>query len=146
RADQSPQVLDTPVVDPAQPLRDLLLAPSPVAHGEVDRQELAREREHARAPHLVARVATLALDSLEHLVGAAPLPGVEHLLEQRVPVHEVPVEAAARDAELLREGLDPHGVRAAGCERAQAGVDPAAAWCARRCRHWLDPYSSVRNG
>ena len=54
-----------------------------------------------------------------HLVDAHPLPGVEHLLEQRAAVGEVPVEAALGDAERLRQRLDPDGVRAAGGEGPQ---------------------------
>ena len=65
-------------------------------------------------------VAALALDALDHLVDAHSLPRVEHLLEQRAPVVEVPVEAALGDAERLRQRLDPHGVRAAGGKGPQA--------------------------
>src|ERR1700750_1791614 len=58
------------------------VAPRPVANREIDREQVAREREHARAADLGARVAALALDALEHLVGAAPLPRVEQLVEE----------------------------------------------------------------
>src|SRR5512140_3102530 len=69
----------------------------------------------------------MALDALEHLIGAHPLPGVEQLLQQRVPVGEMPVEAAFGHAERLRQGLDPDGVRAAGRKGPQALLDPPAA-------------------
>ena len=52
---------------------------------------------------------------------------VEHLVEQRRPVVEVPVEAALRDAQGSRQGLDPDRVRPALGERSQAGVDPSRA-------------------
>src|SRR5690348_17905968 len=42
------------------------------------------------------------------------LPGVEHLLQQRAAVGEMPVEAALGHAERLCQHLDPDGVRAAG--------------------------------
>jgi len=67
-----------------------------------------------RQPHLGPGAAALALDALEHLIDADPLPGVEHLIEQCVPVGEMPAEAAFGDAERLRQDLDPDGVRAAG--------------------------------
>ena len=54
--------------------------------------------------------------ALDHLVDAHPLPRVEHLLEQRAAVVEVPVEAALGDAERLCQRLDADGVRAAGGE------------------------------
>src|SRR5260370_6939797 len=69
----------------------------------------------------------MALDALEHLIGAHPLPRVEHFAEQRVPVGEVPVEATLGHAERLRQGLDPDGVRAAGRQGLQALLDPPAA-------------------
>src|SRR6266567_8225137 len=68
----------------------------------------------------------MALDALEHLICAHPLPGVEHLVEQRVPVGEMPVEAALGHAERLRQGLDADGVRAAGRKGPQAFLDPPA--------------------
>src|SRR6266699_5374930 len=68
----------------------------------------------------------MALDALEHLIGAHPLPGVEHLAEQRVPAGEMPVEAALGHAERLRQGLYPDGVRAAGRKGPQAFLDPPA--------------------
>src|SRR5260370_657977 len=68
----------------------------------------------------------MALDALEHLIGAHPLPRVEHLAEQRVPVGEMPVEATLGHAERLRQGLDPDGVRAAGRKGPQAFLDPPA--------------------
>src|ERR1700722_4599089 len=68
----------------------------------------------------------MTLDALQHLIGAHPLPRVEHLVEQRVPVGEMPVEAALGHAERLRQGLDPDGVRAAGRKGLQAFLDPPA--------------------
>src|SRR6516162_4306549 len=79
-----------------------------------------------RQPHL-GPGAALALDALEHLIDADPLPGVEHLIEQCVPVGEMPAEAAFGDAERLRQDLDPDGVRAAGRQGPQALLDPPAA-------------------
>jgi len=66
----------------------------------------------------------VALDALEHLVGGFPFPGVEHLLQQRAPVGEMPVEAAFGDAERLRQDFDPDGVRAARGQGPQALLDP----------------------
>jgi hypothetical protein len=71
-------------------------------------------------------LARASLDALEHLVDGLSFPGVEHLLQQRVPVGEMPVEAALCDAERLRQGLDPDGVRAARGEGPQALLDPPA--------------------
>ena len=76
---------------------------------------------------LSADVAAMALDAVEHLIGAHPLPGVEHLLEQRPPVGEVPIEPALGHAERLRQSLDPDGVRAAGRKSPQALLDPPVA-------------------
>ena len=64
----------------------------------------------SRVPTLRDRLPT---DLLEH---PGPefdaLPGVEHLLEQRPAVLEVPVEAPLGDAQPLREPLDPDRVGA----------------------------------
>jgi hypothetical protein len=49
----------------------------------------------------------------------AALPGVEHLLEQRASVVEVPVEAAAGDAQRRGQRLDPDRVGAAGGKRSE---------------------------
>src|SRR5260370_5755036 len=68
----------------------------------------------------------MALDALEHLIGAHPLPGIEHLVEQRVPLGEMPVEATLGHAERQRQGLDPDGIRAAGRKCPQAFLDPPA--------------------
>src|SRR6266851_7785431 len=68
----------------------------------------------------------MALDAVEHLIGAHPLPGVEHLDEQRVPVGEMPVEATLGHAERQRQGFDPDGIRAAGRKCVQAFLDPPA--------------------
>src|SRR6266581_8883353 len=68
----------------------------------------------------------MALDALEYLIGADPLPGVEHLVEQRVPVGEMPVEATLGHTKRLRQGFDPDGVRAAGRKGPQAFLDPPA--------------------
>src|SRR5215510_7257938 len=96
------QIVHAPVVDAAEPGGDRLVTPGPVADGQVDRQQLAGERERARQPQLGPDVAAVALDALEHLIGGLAFPGVEHLLQQRAPVGEVPVEAAFGDAERLR--------------------------------------------
>src|SRR6266498_956905 len=90
-------------------------------------------------------VPTLALDALDHLVDAHPLPRVEYLLEQRAPVVEVPVEAAPGDAERPRQQLDPDGVRAAGGKRPQPLFDPAAAWRACRGGHRLSVSRPARS-
>ena len=79
------------------------------------------------APQLRPGVPALALDALDHLIDARALPRVEHLVEQRPPVVEVPVEAALGDAERLRQRLDPDGVRAAGSQGPQPLIDPRAA-------------------
>ena len=49
---------------------------------EVLRAELVEERERSRAVDLRARVAALALHAVDHLVGALPLPRVQHRGEQ----------------------------------------------------------------
>ena len=66
----------------------------------------------------------MAFDALEHLICTHPLPGVEHLAEQCVPVREMPVEAPLGHAERLRQGLDSDGVWAAGRKGPQALLDP----------------------
>src|SRR5215510_9764037 len=120
------QIVHAPVVDAAEPGGDRLVAPGPVADGQVDRQQLAGEGERARQPQPGPGVAALALDAVEHLIDAHPLPAVEHLLQQRPPVGEMPVEAALGHAERLRQNLDPDGVRAARGEGPQALLDPPA--------------------
>src|SRR6266511_3144751 len=136
--EQRAQVIHAPVVDASEALGDRLFAPGPVADCEVDPQRLvAGGGERGQSPQLGPGVPTLALDALDHLVDAHPLPRVEYLLEQRAPVVEVPVEAAPGDAERPRQQLDPDGVRAAGGKRPQPLFDPAAAWRACRGGHHL---------
>ena len=128
--EQRAHVVHAPVVDAPEALGDRLVAPGPVADREVDPQQasgLAGGGEREQPPQLGPGVPALALDALDHLVDAHPLPRVEHLLEQRAPVVEVPVEAALGDAERPRQRLDPDGVRAAGGKGPQPLIDPAAA-------------------
>src|SRR5215468_5495670 len=68
RAEQQAQVVHAPVVDAAEPGGDRLVTPGPVADSQVDRQQLAGERERARQPQLGPDVAAVALDALEHLI------------------------------------------------------------------------------
>ena len=97
--------------------------------------------EREQSPQLGPGVPALALDALDHLVDAQPLPRVEHLLEQRAAVVEVPVEAALGDAERLRQRLDPDGVRAAGGEGPQR---PRRSSCCVACGvGTVDLYGSV---
>ena len=132
-AEQRAQVVHAPVVDAPQALGDGRLAPGPVADREVGPQRLvAGGGERGQSPQPGPGVAAVALDARDDLVDARALPRVEDLLEQRAPVVEVPVEAAPGDAERLGQRLDPDGVGAAGGQRSQALLDPAAAW--RACR------------
>src|SRR6266545_1530445 len=144
--EQRAQVIHAPVVDASEALGDRLLAPGPVADCEVDPQRLvAGGGERGQSPQLGPGVPTLAVDALDHLIDAHPLPRVEYLLEQRAPVVEVPVEAAPGDAERPRQQLDPDGVRAAGGKRPQPLFDPAAAWRACRGGHRLSVSRPARS-
>jgi 2-oxoisovalerate dehydrogenase E1 component len=135
-AEQRAQVIHAPVVDAPQALGDRLLAPGPVADSQVDRHHAGGdEREQPQQPD--ARVAAVTLEPLEHLIGSRSLPGVEHRLEQRAPVGEVPVEAAPGDAEGLGERLDPYGVRAARGQGPQSLFDPFAAGRSGRRGHHI---------
>jgi hypothetical protein len=58
--------------------------------------------KRAGQPQLGPDVAAMALDPFEHLIDTAPLPGIEHLFQQRMTVGEMPVEAALGHAECLR--------------------------------------------
>ena len=90
-------------------------------------------------------IAALAFDLLDHLVDADPLPGVEHLVEERSPAVEVPVEAALCDAEGPGQRLDPDGVGAARGQGLEPLFDPAAAWCPGDW-HLAVPYATVWKG
>ena len=125
---------------------DRAVAARPVADREVGVSRLdvlGGELVEPAKPRL--RVTAFALDVRDHLVDAHPLPGVEHLAEQRLPAVEVPVEAALGDAEGLGERLDPDGVGAAGGQGLQSLVDPAAAWCPGDWHRSL-PYATVWKG
>src|SRR6266542_3716819 len=144
--EQRAHVIHAPVVDASEAVGDRLLAPGPVADCEVDPQRLvAGGGERGQSPQLGPGVPALALDALDHLVDAHPLPRVEYLLEKRAPVVEVPVEAAPGDAERPRQQLDPDGVRAAGGKRPQPLFDPAAAWRACRGGHHLSVSRPARS-
>jgi hypothetical protein len=127
RAEQQPQVVHAPVVDAPQPFGDGRVVPRPGADGEVDWQQLAGEGERAGQLYPRPGVAAMPFGAFDHRVGAHPLPGVEHLGEQRVPAGEMPVEPALGDTERLREHLDAHGVWPAGGQGPQALFDPPAA-------------------
>ncbi len=75
----------------------------------------------------LAGVAAGVLDLCEHVIDAAPFPLLQQGFEERRPVGELAVEAALADAESGGQGLDPHRAGAAGCERGEAGVEPAGA-------------------
>src|SRR5918992_5849602 len=124
RGELRAQVVHAAVVDAAQALCDRAVAAGPVADGEVDRQQLGGEGQRAGAAGLGPWVAAFPLDAVDHVLGASALPGVEHLLEQRAAVGEVPVEATPGDAERLRERVDPDGVGAAGGKGPQPRLDP----------------------
>src|SRR6185437_11788820 len=129
RAEQQAQVGHPLVVYAPQALGDRRVMPGPGADCQVDRQQPGGEGERARAPYPGPGVAALPLDAFGYLIGAHPLPGIEHLIEQRVPVGEVPVEAAFGHAERLRQRLHPDGVWAARRQRPQTLLDPPAARC-----------------
>ena len=130
RADQRAQVLHPPVVDAAQAGGDGLVAARPVADREVDREQVARERQHPGAPTL-ARGSPPSRSTRSSTSSRAPaLPRVEHLVEQRAAVLEVPVEAAAGDAERLRQRLDPDRVRA---RRRRGRASPPRSSCSGGC-------------
>src|SRR5271166_5017547 len=124
-AEELAQILHALVVDTSQALGNRGVAPRPVAHGEIDRQQRSGEGQPTRLAQLDPGVAALAFDALDNLPGAHPLPGVEHLREQRTPVGEVPVEAALAHPKGSRKGLDPNSVWPAGGERPQPLIDPA---------------------
>ena len=69
----------------------------------------------------------MAGDAGDDVLGPGFLPGVEHLLEQRLAVREVPVETALGHPQGRGQGLDPHRVRAAGRQGLQRRVHPGAA-------------------
>src|SRR6266496_1685266 len=135
-AEQRAQAIHAPVVDAPEPLGDRRVAPGPVADREVGPQD-AGGGVREQLPELRAGVATLALKAFDHLVGGRPLPGVEHLGEQRAAVGEVPVEPAPGDAERTGQQLDPDGIRAAGGQGPQPLFDPPAAGRAGRGGHRL---------
>ena len=62
-----------------------------------------------------------------------PLPERERRLDQRPPVLEVPVEAPARRADLLRQAVDRDRGDAALGERAERGADPVLPGQASSC-------------
>src|SRR6185437_14493690 len=123
---------------PVQPAGDRLVATGPVTDGEVDGDPLiAGEREREQAAQPGPGVASLALDALDHLFGGGPLPGVQHLVEQRAAVAEVPVEAAPGDAERPGQRLDPDRVGPARRQGPQPLSDPGTARRADRGGHRL---------
>lgn len=68
------QILHAAVVDAPQSLGHRRIVPRPVAHGEVDGQQLIAERECAGASCLRPGIAAPAFDALENLVRGPPFP------------------------------------------------------------------------
>ena len=122
------EVVHPSVVDSPEPLGDRGVPPGPVTDSEVDGQEpIIGKRECTGATDFRRHVSTFPFDSLDDLVGALPLPSVEHRGEEFVAVGELPVETAFRDAEPFGEELDLDRVRPAVAERSEALLDPTAA-------------------
>ena len=104
--------------------------------------------------------------SMRAITSSVPrlLPGVEHLVEQRLAILEMPVEAALGHPQGRGQRLDPHGVRALLRQGLQRRVDPCVAWspdlghrisirhridrckrpCLRSIRHRMDRGASMR--
>ena len=131
-----------PVVDPADARGDPVVAPAPVADGELDLEEPSTCRSQGeQLAQPGPRVAAAPFDGLDGLVDEALLPGVEQSVEQRLTVGEVVVEAALGDAELLGERLDPDGARAARGEQSETALEPGFARSSDWCGH--DAYATV---
>jgi hypothetical protein len=124
------QVLHPAVVDPSQAPGHRPIAPGPVAHGQIDRQQFPREGEHACHADLVPGVAALLLHALQNLVGASVLPRIQQRVEEVLSTRKVPVEATPGDAKSLREQVHSHRIGAARGERLKPGFDPCASRCA----------------
>ena len=139
---QGAQVLHSPVVDAPQTSGHRLLAAGPVAHREVDGQQVLGEGEHARLAHLGPRVATFGFDTIEYLIGAPVLPRIEQRIEEHSPALEVPVEAAAGHPERLGEQVHSHRV---GSPDASA-VRPASIHVLRGVRVWATMILQVGRG
>ena len=125
--EQQAQVIHAPVVNASEALGDRMVAPGPVAVARSIGSSSLEKGERARQPQPGPDVAAMALDALDHLVGGLSFPGVEHLLQQRPPVREMPVETPPWSRrECLRERLDPDTIRAARGKCPQALLDPPA--------------------
>ena len=123
-AEQRAHERHAPVVGPAQPPGDVAVAAGPVPDRQLDGESLGRRGDIEQLLQLGARVAGLAGDAGDDVLGPGLLPGVEHLLEQRLAIREVPVETALGHPQGHGQGLDPHRVRAAGRQGLQRRVRP----------------------
>ena len=106
---------------------DLGVAARPVADRQLD-GEVDRRGQVEEVLQFGPRVHRLALDAGDDVLDHRLLPAVEHLVEQRLAVFEVPVEATLGHPERRGQGLDPHRLRAAGAKRLLRRLDPGFAW------------------
>ena len=125
RSVQPAQVLHPPVVHPAHPLGHPRVPPGPLPHREVRPQRPGTsEGQPGQPPQPGPGVPTVALDRLDHVLQVGPLPRVEHLVQQRPPVREMPVEPALGHPDHLRQRLDPYRVQPSVAQRSQALLHP----------------------
>ncbi len=81
-AEETPQVVHPPVVDPAHPLGHARVAAGPVADRELDAEEVVDRARKPEQPPQPARGSPPLTRPVDDGVDHHPLPAVEHLLEE----------------------------------------------------------------
>ncbi len=105
------------------------VAPRPGADRQLDacrtRRRAAAKRQRDDVAQLLARITGSALEAVRQLLGRALAPGLQDAPQQIVAVAEMPVEAAAGDAQARGQPIDPHMVDALVDQHVRRSVDPA---------------------
>ena len=104
--EQRAQIFHASVVDPVQALGDVTVAARPVPNGQLD-GEVDRRGQLEELLQFGSRVGRLALDARDDVLDDGLLPGVEHLVEQRLAIGEVPVEATLGHPQAPRPAPRP---------------------------------------
>jgi len=138
-AEQPPEIAHPAIVDLRQRAADRFVSSPPVAERQLQLSIEALAGDRREAPEsrfwLRARLFRLGDDGFSRHLG----PVLEHGVEERSAVSEVPIEAPFRDGELLRERFDTYVIDAATCETAEPSPDPVATTLSRSHK----PYGSV---
>src|SRR5262249_22555700 len=115
-------VLPPSAIDVAEDARGLGVVVRPAAHADFQYGVVSEATAHERIETLFDRVIPLEVGDDRFRCPLSPV--LDHPGMKRAEVAEMPIEAAARDAELAGEHIRLQGIEALLRERCESEVDP----------------------